>query len=95
MQRGRESETAVEPAVIAQAGILDFLLAVAHPVPGIVALLAHDFLETTADEELHAVEAGLIHVAQAPDASCRWSCCAPIGWCCRRAESCRRCEFLP
>ena len=60
----RESETAVEPAVIAELRILDFFLAVAHPIPRIVALLAHDFLEPTADEEFHAVEAGLIHMAQ-------------------------------
>ena len=50
--------------MIAQLGIFDFLLAVAHPVPGIVALLADDFLEAAGDEELHGVETGLVHVAQ-------------------------------
>jgi hypothetical protein len=50
--------------VIAELCILDLFLAVAHPIPRVVALLAHDLLEPTADEEFHGVEAGLIHVAQ-------------------------------
>src|SRR3990170_6141632 len=57
-------EAAIDPAVIAQSRFFDFSLTVAYPLPRIVPLLAHDFLKPAADEKLHRVEAGLIHVAQ-------------------------------
>ena len=61
---GGQAKTAAEPAVVAQSCVFDFLVAVAHPVPGIVPLLSHDFLETAADEKLHGVKARLIHVGK-------------------------------
>src|SRR5688500_20364292 len=61
---GSQSEAAAEAAVIAQSRILDFFLAVAHPVPRIVALLAHDFFEAAADEEFHPVEPAVIHLTE-------------------------------
>src|SRR5688572_6872419 len=61
---GSQSEAAAETAVIAQSRVLDLFLAVAHPVPRIVALLAHDFFEAAADEEFHPVETGVIHMTE-------------------------------
>ena len=61
---GSQAKTAAEPAVVAQSCVFDFLVAVAHPVPGIVPLLPDDFLETAADEKLHGVKARLIHVGK-------------------------------
>ena len=60
----RQTKAAAESTVVAESGVFYFLLAVPHPVPWIVSLLSNDFLETAADEKLHGVEAGLIHVAQ-------------------------------
>ena len=60
----RQTKAAAESAVVAEPGVFYFLLAVPHPVPWIVSLLSNDFLEAAADEKLHGVEAGLIHMAQ-------------------------------
>src|SRR4026207_431833 len=50
--------------MITELSILNFLLAVAHPVPGIVELLANDFFEASGNEKSHGIEAGLIHMTQ-------------------------------
>ena len=57
-------EGAVHAAVITQARFFDPLGAFFEPVPGIFFVLAHVLFENHAQEKLHRLEAGFVHVRQ-------------------------------
>ncbi len=61
---GDKFEAAVQAAVVAQTGFLDFLGAEPEPVPGIFLVLAHELFEAQAQKKLHGVEARFVHMAQ-------------------------------